>query len=125
MCVEDLNIRGMVKNHKLALSISDASWGQLISRIEYKCDWRGKHFVKVPRFFPSSQLCSACSHREKMPLHKRIYHCKRCGLKLGRDINASINIRMAGLSILKACGANDLSLRTEAGITGLKAGEDQ
>ena len=118
VCVEDLNIKGMVKNHCLARSISDASWGKFVSYLAYKCDWTGKHFVKVPRFFPSSQLCSDCGNKQKMPLHKREYDCNKCDLVLDRDINASKNIVVAGLSILKACGATGLSLRTEAGIPG-------
>jgi len=118
VCMEDLNIKGMVKNSRLARSISDAAWGRFVSFLEYKCDWTGKHFVKVPRWFPSSKLCSSCGNKQDMPLHKREYHCKECGLVLDRDINASKNIRMAGLSILKACGAIGLSQRTEAGITG-------
>ena len=113
------------QNHRLARSISDASWGRFISFLEYKCDWTGKHFVKVARFFPSSKLCSECGNKQDMPLHKRKYHCNQCGMVLDRDINASKNIRMAGFSILKACGAMDSSLRTEAGIHGLKAVEDQ
>ena len=106
----------MVKNHCLARSISDAAWGKFVSYLAYKCDWTGKHFVKVPRFFPSSQLCSDCGNKQKMPLHKRKYDCSKCDLVLDRDINASKNIVVAGLSILKACGATGLSLRTEAGI---------
>lgn len=118
VCVENLNIKGMVKNRRLARSISDAGWGKFVSFLEYKCDWNGKHFVKVPRHFPSSQLCSNCGNKQKMPLSERVYRCQNCPLELGRDINASKNIRMAGLDILKACGAIDVGQRTEAGIHG-------
>ena len=107
-----------MQNSRLARSIADASWGRFISYLAYKCDWYGKHFVKSARMFPSSKLCSSCGKKQDMPLNKRVYQCSSCGLVLDRDVNASKNIRMAGLSILKACGANDVGLRTEAGIHG-------
>ena len=105
IAVESLHIRGMVKNHKLAQSISDASWGEFFRLLEYKCQWAGKEFVKVPRFFPSSQLCSSCGARQKMPLKVRIYMCKACGEALDRDLNASKNIQAAGHADLQARGA--------------------
>jgi len=105
LAVESLHIRGMVKNHKLAQSISDASWGKLFRYFEYKCQWAGKELVKVPRNFPSSQLCSSCKVKQKMPLNVRTFRCKACGLVLDRDLNASKNIQAAGHAELQARGA--------------------
>jgi len=118
VCVEDLNIKGMMKNRRLARSIADAAWGKFHEFMRYKCDWKGKHFKKIDRFFPSSKLCSSCGNKQDMPLDKRVFRCNSCGLKLDRDINASINILAAGLSALRACGATGDGQRSEAGIAG-------
>ncbi len=107
VCVENLAINEMVKDKRFARAISDAGWGRFISFVRYKCEWQGKHFSQVSRWFPSSQLCSSCGNRQDMPVQIRVFKCKACGLKLDRDINASINIRSAGLSALKACGATE------------------
>ncbi len=118
ICIEDLNIPGMVKNRKLARSISDASWGTLYEFLAYKCEWLGKRFLKIDRFYPSSKLCSSCGNKQDMPLHVRVYDCAVCGLRLDRDINASINIRSAGTSELIACGEIRIGVLNEAGIGG-------
>jgi putative transposase len=95
--VEDLNVSGMLKNHKLSKSISDASWSTFVTMLEYKCDWYGKVLVKINRFFPSSKTCSSCGHKEdKMPLKIREWTCPSCGSKHDRDLNASINILKEG-----------------------------
>lgn len=104
VAVEDLNIKGMVRNRHLSRAISDAGWRSFLDFIKYKCDWLGKHFVKVERFFPSSKTCSSCGMQQTIPLNMRIYECSGCKLILDRDFNASLNIRAAGLSVLKACG---------------------
>lgn len=99
ICIEDLNVKGLVKNHKLAKSISDASWSEFVRQLEYKCKWKGRTLVKVDRFFPSSQLCSECGHSEgKKELDIREWTCSNCGANHDRDINASINIKTEGLS---------------------------
>jgi putative transposase len=103
--VEDLAIKNMVKNHKLALSISDASWGELIRQLAYKCQWYGRELIKIDRWFPSSKRCGNCGHIvEKMPLNIREWECPKCGMNHDRDINASKNILAAGLAV-SVCGA--------------------
>ncbi len=104
--VEDLAIKNMVKNHKLANSISDASWGELVRQLAYKCQWYGRELVKIDRWFPSSKRCGNCGHIiEKLPLDVRQWNCPKCGINHDRDINASKNILAAGLAVL-VCGAN-------------------
>jgi putative transposase len=104
--VEDLAIKNMVKNHKLALSISDASWGELLRQLVYKCEWYGRELVKIDRWFPSSKRCGSCGHVvDKLPLNIREWECPKCGANHDRDINASKNILAAGLAV-SVCGAN-------------------
>lgn len=105
LCVESLNIAGMVKNRSLAKAISDAGWSEFVRQLEYKADWAGRQLVKVSQWFPSSKRCHGCGHKvEKLPLSRRHWHCECCGLAIDRDINAARNIRTAGLAGL-ACGA--------------------
>ncbi|WP_335967995.1 RNA-guided endonuclease TnpB family protein, partial [Fusobacterium polymorphum] len=100
ICIEDLNIKGMLKNHKLAKSISDVSWSEFVRQLEYKANWYGRKIVKVPTFYPSSKTCSSCGNiKETLKLSERIYHCECCGLEIDRDYNASINILRKGLEI--------------------------
>ena len=95
--VEDLHVSGMIRNRKLAKSISDASWSTFVSMLEYKCNWYGKTLVKIDRFYPSSKTCSNCGHKEeKMPLNIREWTCPSCGEHHDRDLNASINILKKG-----------------------------
>lgn len=104
--VEDLNIRGMVKNHSLARAISDASWSELMRQLSYKAEWYGRKLVKVDRFFPSSKTCSACGHLlNKLPLQVRSWECPSCGATHDRDHNAARNILAAGLAV-EVCGAS-------------------
>jgi putative transposase len=104
IAVEDLNIKGMVKNRHLSRAISDAGWGLFIQMLKYKAEWKGKHFVQVGRFVATSQTCSGCGEKKPMPLSVRSYSCGNCGLVVDRDWNASLNIRAAGLAVLNACG---------------------
>jgi putative transposase len=98
IAVEDLTVRNMVNNHSLARAISDASWGELRSMLEYKAQWYGRTLVAVDRWFPSSKLCSACGAlREKMPLNVREWECP-CGVVHDRDVNAARNVLAAGLA---------------------------
>ena len=103
--VEDLAIKNMVKNHKLALAISDASWGELIRQLSYKCEWYGRELIKIDRWFPSSKRCANCGQIvDKLPLNIREWKCPKCGTKHDRDINAAKNILAAGLAV-SVCGA--------------------
>ena len=101
ICIEDLNIKGLLKNHKLARSISDVSWSEFIRQLEYKANWYRRKIVRVPTFYPSSKTCSCCGTvKETLRLFERIYHCECCGLEIDRDYNASINILRKGLEML-------------------------
>lgn len=98
IAVEDLTVRNMVRNHSLARAISDASWREFRSMLEYKAQWYGRTLVAVDRWFPSSRLCSACGAlQEKMPLNVRTWECA-CGAVHDRDVNAARNILAAGLA---------------------------
>jgi putative transposase len=100
--IEDLNIAGLIKNRKLSKHIADASWSEFTRQLEYKAFWYSRNLIKINRFFPSSQICSHCGHREgKKALNIRIWTCQSCNTQLDRDINASINILNAGLAELK------------------------
>jgi putative transposase len=97
--VEDLNIAVMVKNHSLAKHVVDAAWGEFARQLEYKTTWYGSALVRVDRFYPSSTTCSRCKAvKAKLLLDERVYHCGTCGLTLGRDLNAAINLARQGLA---------------------------
>ncbi|MGW4026569.1 RNA-guided endonuclease InsQ/TnpB family protein [Streptomyces sp. NPDC005009] len=101
--IEDLTVRNLLKNGRLARAISDASWTELRSMLEYKCAWYGRDLVVIDRWFPSSKLCGACGTvREKLPLNVREWTCD-CGAVHDRDVNAARNILAAGLAA-SACG---------------------
>ncbi|MER6081222.1 RNA-guided endonuclease TnpB family protein [Streptomyces sp. NPDC001833] len=102
--IEDLTVRNLLKNGRLARAISDASWTELRSMLEYKCAWYGRELVVIDRWFPSSKLCGACGTvREKLPLNVREWTCDHCGTVHDRDTNAAHNILAAGLAA-SACG---------------------
>jgi putative transposase len=102
--LEDLNIKGMVKNGNLSKPISDVSWSRFVSMLEYKASWYGRQVFKVNRFYPSSKACSTqdCGYVYKdLKLSERFWTCPQCGVVHDRDINASINLFLEGLTVLK------------------------
>ena len=114
ICVETLNVKGMIRNRHLSKSIADVAWSEFIRQLEYKTKWRGKTLLKIDKWFPSSQICSNCgANSGKKPLHIRKWTCKECGTTHQRDINASINIRNYGLG--------QIDNRNTAGTVGIQA----
>lgn len=100
ICIEDLNVKGMERNHRLAKSITDASWGNFVSMLTYKAEWNGKKVVKVDRYFPSSQTCNVCGYVNKQTkdLSVREWECPVCHTHHNRDVNAAINILRFGIN---------------------------
>jgi putative transposase len=105
--IEDLNIKGMVKNKKLSKHISDASWGKFVELLSYKAEWNDKKIVKINRFFPSSKTCNCCGYiNQNLKLSDRRWTCPSCNTDLDRDLNASINILNEGNKIISS-GTDD------------------
>jgi putative transposase len=106
--LEDLNIKGMMKNHKLSKAISDVCWSKFIDTLEYKANWNDKSVVHIDRFFPSSKTCSKCGWiNNNLTLKDREWICPKCGEKHDRDFNASINILNEGYRINISVGTTD------------------
>ncbi|WP_234318472.1 RNA-guided endonuclease InsQ/TnpB family protein [Streptomyces sp. NRRL S-237] len=106
LVIEDLMVANMLRNHKVARSISDAAWRELRSMLEYKAAWYGRELIAVDRWFPSSKLCSACGAiADAMPLNIREWTCESCGTAHDRDGNAAVNLLAAGPAAA-ACGAD-------------------
>ena len=108
ICLENLNVKGMVKNHNLAKAINQVGWGMFCTMLKYKTELDGKVDQEVDRFFPSSKTCNVCLNQVKsLPLDIRYWDCNNCGTKhIDRDINAAKNIRDEGLRII-SCGTRD------------------
>jgi putative transposase len=99
--VENLAVKNMVRNHKLAKSISDCGWGQFCTMLKYKAEWQGKYYIEVDRFFPSSKTCNHCLHQvDSLSLDIRSWQCPNCETIHDRDVNAAKNIRDEGLRLL-------------------------
>lgn len=112
---EDLNISGMIKNHKLAGAISDASWYELIRQLQYKSEWYGRTFYQISTWFPSSKTCSNCYHiMDKMSLNIRSWICPNCNVEHDRDINAAKNILNKGLEDLKQISKSGSGMESDS-----------
>ncbi len=106
VCAENLAVKNLIKNPKLAKSIADASWGEFTRQLAYKANWAGRMYVEIDRFFPSSKRCSCCGFvKDKLPLNVRSWECPECGTTHDRDVNAARNVLAAGLAVL-AFGEN-------------------
>ncbi|MCA6503738.1 MAG: transposase [Pseudanabaena sp. M135S2SP2A07QC] len=113
IAVENLNIKGMVKNHNLAKAISDVGWGMFCTMLKYKAESEGKQYIEIDRWFPSSKTCHVCLNRvDNLSLDVRAWTCKHCGTHHDRDVNEAINIRNETLRIIllgtseSACGGD-------------------
>ncbi len=105
--VENLHVKGMVRNHNLAKAISDAGWGMFTNFLAYKLEEKGGVLVEIDRWFPSSKLCSNCYHQiDELPLDVREWTCRRCGTRHDRDGNAATNIRAEGIRMLQVDGTS-------------------
>lgn len=104
--IEDLNVSGMSKNHKLASAILDGGFYEFRRQLSYKCEWYGSKLTVVDKFYPSSKTCSACGNiKKELNLTERTYHCEHCQISIDRDLNAAINLKSRAVSYTaSACG---------------------
>ena len=129
ICLEDLNVKGMMKNHKLAKSIGDVSWGKFIETLTYKAEWNEKEIIHIDRFFPSSKTCSKCGYiNNSLTLKDRTWTCKECDEVLDRDFNAAINILNEGCRKNISGGTSDYKRRAKirpSNGTGVEASKEK
>ena len=103
IAIEDLNVKGMVKNHCLAKAISDVAWSSFVTKLKYKAEWNDKEVIVIDRFYPSSKTCSCCDNvKESLSLDERTWTCSKCNTIHDRDVNASKNILRRALAIQSA-----------------------
>jgi putative transposase len=121
IAVEDLHVKGMMKNHCLAKAIGDAGWGMFTGFLKYKAARSGKGYIEVGRFFPSSKACSCCLHiQSSMPLNIRSWRCDKCGATHDRDVNAAQNIRNEAQRMIAAGIAGTANRGTVSQVRGRK-----
>ena len=114
ICIEDLHVKGMVRNRRLARAISDLGLGELARQLEYKAHWRGRTVIRVDRYFPSSRQCSTCGHiLDELDLSVRDWRCPKCHTRHDRDVNAAVNIEREGLKTLVPEGDRGIHARGE------------
>ncbi len=105
ICVETLKVTNMLKNRRLAQTIADAAWGELVRKLDYKATWAGKHLVWIVTWYPSTKTCCHCALKmTSLPLSARQWRCPTCGAAHDRDVNAALNIKQQGILQLKAEG---------------------
>lgn len=101
--IEDLNVNGMLKNHRIAKAIQDNRLAEVRRQLGYKCEWYGVKLIVAHWFYPSSKLCSACGHKKSdLKLSDRAYHCTECNMSMDRDLNAAINLMQYGMCEMSA-----------------------
>jgi putative transposase len=116
LVAEDLNLKGMIRNRKLARALSGAALSELIHQLEYKACWYGRTFIKVDRFFPSTKRCSACGFvLGELGLNERHWSCPDCGVFHDRDVNAARNLREEGLRMAHVPPGGREQRRVEGG----------
>ena len=108
ICLESLNVAGMLKNRKLAKAIGQLGWSMFVSQLIYKSEMKGGHTVQIDRFAPSTKTCSSCGEKHDMPLSKRVMSCS-CGLEIDRDLNAAINILNWGIDVHNTAGTAEIN----------------
>ncbi|MDY7006850.1 MAG: RNA-guided endonuclease TnpB family protein [Cyanobacteriota bacterium] len=106
--IEDLNVSGMMSNHKLAAAVADMGFYEFRRQLEYKCELYGAELIIVDRWFPSSKTCSRCGTvKESLSLSERVFNCEHCNFSCERDLNAALNLAMAGSLSVSACGLDN------------------
>ncbi|WP_017662175.1 RNA-guided endonuclease InsQ/TnpB family protein [Baaleninema simplex] len=124
IAVEDLSVKNLLRNHKLAKHISDCAWGEFVNQLDYKCQWYGRTLVKVDKWFPSSKLCASCGHQmDSMPLSVREWTCPKCGTVHDRDINAAKNLLAELRDPCKAVGHTVSACGASVRLEGSRSGE--
>ena len=109
VCIEDLNVKGMMQNRQLSRHIGDVGWSMFASALDWQITKNGKNLVKIGRFEPGTKTCSSCGHVQDIPLNVRTYDCDNCDLVLDRDLNAAINIKHMGIEKYNTAGTAEIN----------------